>query len=135
MNSGLRRTFVIERASTCGRLVLINSVVTSIVMFILSFFEIPRSILQKLNYFWSRFFWQSDEHKKKIYHLTRWSVICQPRDLEGRGVKDLYVQNQCLLSKWLFKLTNEDGMWPRIMWRKYLKDKTIGQVQKKPRDS
>jgi hypothetical protein len=72
---------------------------------------------------------------RKKYRLTRWSVICQPRDLEGLGVKDLYVQNQCLLSKGLFKLTNEDGMWPRMMWRKYLKDKTIGQVQKKPRDS
>jgi hypothetical protein len=41
-------------------------------------------------------------------------------------VKDLDVQNQCLLSKWLFKLTSEDGMWQRMLQRKYLKHKDIG---------
>lgn len=42
------------------------------------------------------FFWQSDGHKK--YRLARWGVICQPKEIGGLGVKDLDVQNQCLLS-------------------------------------
>ena len=56
--------------SVGGRLVLINSVLSSLPMFMMSFFEIPRGILKKLDYFRSRFFWQSDEHKKK-YRLTK----------------------------------------------------------------
>jgi hypothetical protein len=50
--------------SVGGRLVLLNSVLSSLPMFMLSFFEIPKGVLKKLDYFRSRFFWQSDEHKK-----------------------------------------------------------------------
>jgi len=38
-----------------GRLVLINSVLSSLPMFMLSFFEIPKGVLKKMNYFRSRF--------------------------------------------------------------------------------
>ena len=48
---------------------------------------------------------------------------------------DLKVQNKCLLSKWLFKLTNEDDIWQQILRNKYLKSKTLTQVEKKPGDS
>jgi hypothetical protein len=57
------------------RLVLINSVLTSLPMYMLSFFEIPRGVLKKIDYYRSRFFWQCDEHKKK-YRLTKWSMLC-----------------------------------------------------------
>jgi hypothetical protein len=49
-----------------GRLALINSILSSLPMFMLFFFEGPRGVLKKLDYFRSRIFWQSDEHKKKI---------------------------------------------------------------------
>jgi hypothetical protein len=77
-------------------MVLIELILSSLVMFMLSFFEILRGVLHKLEYYKSRFFWQSDGHKK--YRLARWGVICQPKEIGGLGVKDLDVQNQCLLS-------------------------------------
>ena len=43
-------------------------------MFMLSFFEVPRGVLEKLEYYRSRFFWQSDNHKKK-YRLAKWSIL------------------------------------------------------------
>jgi len=61
--------------------------------------------------------------------------LCQPKDQGGLGIKNLDIQNQCLLSKWLFKLINEDGLWQKLLKRKYIKDKPIGKVQKRPRDS
>jgi hypothetical protein len=45
------------------------------------------------------------------------------------------VQNRCLLSKWLFKLINEEGVWQDLLRRKYVQDGTIPQVQRKLRDS
>jgi hypothetical protein len=42
--------------SVGGRLVLINSVLRSLAMFMLSFFEIPKGIFKKLDYYRSRFF-------------------------------------------------------------------------------
>ena len=52
--------------SVGGRLVLINSVLSSLPMLMLSFFEIPRGIFKKIEYYRSRFFWQNDGHKKNI---------------------------------------------------------------------
>jgi glycopeptide antibiotics resistance protein len=62
-----------------GCFVLINSVLTSLVMFMLSFFEVPRGVLEKIDYYRSRFYWQCEQHKKK-YRLTRWNIICQPKE-------------------------------------------------------
>ena len=64
-----------KHMSVGGRLVLINYVLTSLAMFMLSFFEVPKGILEKLDYYRSSFFWQSDEHKKK-YRLAKWSILC-----------------------------------------------------------
>ena len=41
---------------------------------------------------------------------------------------NLEIQNICLLSKWLYKLVNEDGIWQDLLRKKYLKNKTIGEV-------
>jgi hypothetical protein len=46
--------------SVRGCLVLINSVLHNLLMFMLSFFEIPKGLLEKIDYFYSRFFWQND---------------------------------------------------------------------------
>jgi hypothetical protein len=37
-------------------------------------------------------------------------VFCESRRVGGLGIIDLDVQNKCLLSKWLFKLINEEGL-------------------------
>jgi hypothetical protein len=49
-----------------GKLVLINSVLSSLAMFMLSFFNVPREILHKLDFYRSMFFWQGYNHKKEI---------------------------------------------------------------------
>ncbi|WVZ61813.1 hypothetical protein U9M48_011628 [Paspalum notatum var. saurae] len=100
-------------------------------MFMLSFFAIPKGVLKKLEYFRSRFFWQNDQHKKK-YHLIKWDQVRQPKEQGGLGIIDLEVQNKCLLSKWLFKLANEDGTWQTVIRNKYLRSKPLGSCCKKP---
>jgi hypothetical protein len=40
-----------------------------------------------------------------------------------------------MLSKWLFKLLNEEGVWQQLLHNKYLKHKTLAQVEEKPTDS
>jgi len=117
-----------------GRLVLINSVLSSLPMFMMSFFELPKGVVEKIDCFRSRFYWQNDQHKRK-YRLVKWEVMCQPKDQGGLGIQNLEIQNKCLLSKWLFKLLNEDGMWQELLRNKYIKNKTLGSCEKKPTDS
>jgi hypothetical protein len=45
------------------RLVLINSVLGSLAMYVMSFFEVPKGIIKKLDFYRSsRFFWQGDNN-------------------------------------------------------------------------
>jgi hypothetical protein len=76
---------------------LIHSVLSSLPMFMLSFFEIPKGVLEKIDYFRLRFIWQNDSQKRK-YILTKWSMVYQPKDQGGLGIQNLEIQNQCLLS-------------------------------------
>jgi hypothetical protein len=117
-----------------GRLVLVNSILSSLAVFMLSFFEVPKEVLHKLDFYRSRFFWQGDNHKKK-YRLAKWGIICKPKDQGGLGVLTLELQNQCLLSKWIFSLVNSEGEWQQLIKNKYLRSKTIIQVTRKPGDS
>ena len=64
------------------RLVLINSVLSNMVLYMISFFQFPKGVLHRLDYFQSRFFWQGDSEKKK-YQLANWSVVSRPKDMGG----------------------------------------------------
>jgi hypothetical protein len=92
-----------------GRLILNNLVLSNMVLYMISFFLFPKGVLQKLDYYRSRFFWQGDSEKKK-YRLAKWSVMCSPKDQSKLGIHNLEVKNTALLGKWLFKLLTEEGM-------------------------
>jgi hypothetical protein len=67
---------------------------------------VPVVVLQKLDVIRSHFYWQAGHSKK--YRFTKWKIICQPKEIGGLGVANLATKNVCLLSKWLFKLLNEN---------------------------
>ena len=116
-------------------MILINSVLMSMPMFLLSFFEVPVGVRKRLDFYRSRFFWQGDELKSK-YHLAKWDIICRPKDQGGLGIENLEVKNRCLLSKWLWKLSSgTDATWAQILRSKYLQTKTLSQVTVRPTDS
>ncbi|WVZ95101.1 hypothetical protein U9M48_040905 [Paspalum notatum var. saurae] len=77
-----------KHLSIGGRLTLINSVLSSLPMYMMSFFDVPKGVIRKLDYFRSRFFWQGDEHKKK-YRLAKRSILSQPKDQGGLGIHEL----------------------------------------------
>jgi hypothetical protein len=61
-----------------GRLVLINSVLSSLPMFMLSFFKILKGIIEKIDYFRSRFFWKNNSKKKEVQaHQMEYGVSTQ----------------------------------------------------------
>lgn len=50
-----------------------------------------------------------------------WGTICKPRELGGLGVQDIRNFNHALLSKWIWRIVNdEDAIWNGLMqarWR------------------
>jgi hypothetical protein len=67
--------------------------------------------------------------------LTKWNVIFRPKDQGGLGIEVLEIKNLCLLSKWLDKLINQEGVWQELLHNKYLNNKTLSQVTVQPHDS
>lgn len=112
---------------------MINSVLSSLPMYVMSFFCVPRGLLKKLDYFRSRFFWQQEEKEK--YSLAKWSILCQPKDQGGLGIRDLDIQNKALLSKWLYRLLTTDGTWQQLIRNKYLNAKPLSQAYWRSGDS
>ena len=77
--------------SAGGRLVLINFVLFSLPMYMFCFFEVPRGVLKKIEYFISRFFWQNNLHKKK-YRLIKWGLACQLGTRRFRNSKSRFTE-------------------------------------------
>ncbi|WVZ51380.1 hypothetical protein U9M48_002532, partial [Paspalum notatum var. saurae] len=123
-----------KHLSIGGRLTLINSVLSSLPMYMMSFFDVPKGVIRKLDYFRSRFFWQGDEHKKK-YRLAKWSILSQPKDQGGLGIHELGTKNIALLGKWLYKLLTSEGTWQQLIRNKYLGSTPLSQVEWRPGDS
>ena len=71
-----------------GRLTLLNSYLSSIPIYSMSMYLLPKTILKKIDVIRKRFFWQGGSLKKK-YHLVKWLRICQLKKAGGLGVKDL----------------------------------------------
>jgi hypothetical protein len=122
-----------KHLSIRGKLTLINSVLSSLPMYMMFFFAIPRGVLKKLDYFQSRFFWQQEAKQK--YRLAKWNIMCQPKDQGGLGIRDLDIQNTLLLSTWLYKLLTTDGTWQQLIRNKYLGSKPLSQAFWKAGDS
>jgi hypothetical protein len=71
------------------RLVLINSVLTSLLMFMLSFFEVPKCVLEKIEYFRSRFFGKMTAEKEILTNEMEYNVSTE----RPRWVRDTEYQN------------------------------------------
>ena len=84
------------------------------VLYMISFFQLPKGVLNKVDYFRSRFFWQGDDEKKK-YRLAKWNVVCRPKEYGRLDIHDLQVKNTALLGKWMFKLLSKEGVWKTIL--------------------
>jgi hypothetical protein len=46
--------------------------------------------------------------------------MCRPVEQGGLGIKDLRLYNTCLLSEWLFRLFNEDGLRQNMIMKKHI---------------
>lgn len=81
-----------------GRLILINSMLTSLPLYMMPFYKLPAEVRKRMDFFRSRFLWQSDQGVRE-YHLVGWPMVCLPKDQGGLGMLDLKTINIALLGK------------------------------------
>jgi hypothetical protein len=89
-----------KHMSVSGRTIVINSSITSLNLYMLSFYRLPVGVGKKFNTLSSNFLWLGGAYQKEISFggLVRRLLAKRPRRF---GVLNLGMINMALLSKWL----------------------------------
>ena len=75
---------------------------SSLPMYFLSLFTIPKSVAARLESIQRNFLWGSYEGSFK-YPLVAWENVCLPIEMGGLGIRSVVSFNQALLGKWLWR--------------------------------
>ena len=110
--------------SYAGKLALMNSLVTSLIMFTMGTIRIPPKIVAQLDKIRRHCLWQKrTEDGTKSNSLAAWDMVCRPKKNGGLGVVNLKIQNDALLLKFLHKFYNRhDIPWVHLIWDSYYGD-------------
>ena len=102
-----------------GRVTLIQSTLSSIPIYFLSFFRLPRKVADNLIGMQRSFLWGGGSEQRKIA-WTKWETIYLPKQKGGLGIKDIRTFNKVLLEKWRWDLFHQSKeLWARILASKY----------------
>ncbi|GLT39105.1 hypothetical protein SLA2020_133120 [Shorea laevis] len=102
-----------------GRITLINSVLSSLPVFLMSVFLIPKGTLTSIDKMRRSFLWGGEGEGKKI-NWVKWEKVCKDKECGGLGVRDLRSFNLALMGKWWGRLaTCEGGLWKKVIVAKY----------------
>lgn len=89
----------------------------------MSVFQLPKSIIKRLDAIRRSFFWAAEETCSGAKCLIAWKNVCKEKTFGGLGIKDLHLQNNCLLLKFGFRLLqNPDLPWARWFLQHYSLD-------------
>jgi len=97
-----------------GRTVLVNSVLDSILVYLMSSIQLPPSAIEQMDKKRRAFLWSGDKsgNSSPSSCLIAWIKVCSPKDLGGLGIRDLGIQNIGLLLKLLHRLYNpQSSAW------------------------
>lgn len=76
--------------STRGRLVLIKSTLSSLPIYFMWLFVIPKKVRTRLERIQRNFFWEDTKERRK-FHLVNWVEVCKDKKHGGLGLRHLRV--------------------------------------------
>lgn len=89
--------------SIIGRVQLINSVISSMLVYSFHIYQWPSSLLSDMTKCLRNFVWSGDPDHKKICTVA-WSILCKPREEGGLSVKDPRLVNRASMLHLSWKL-------------------------------
>ncbi|KAJ3686617.1 hypothetical protein LUZ61_015781 [Rhynchospora tenuis] len=111
--------------SKAGRTVLTTSVLSSIPVFFMSVFTLPKWVIKEIDRIRRNFIWKGNSGGGNGIHLVAWDRLCLPKSVGGLGLIDLGSQNVSLLLRWLWRLhTCPDSQWTSLIKQLYGKRST-----------
>lgn len=102
-----------------GRVALINSILTNLLVYHLSFFKALVKYLHEIISIQRNFLWKGFVEKSGIAWIS-WKSVCKSKEEGGLDIKDVSNFNRALLSKWLWWFLKEDkAIWVGILQQRY----------------
>ncbi|RVX18713.1 putative ribonuclease H protein [Vitis vinifera] len=102
-----------------GRLTLIRSTLSSLPVYFMSLFLLPRKVRLGLEKIQRDFLWGGGALEQRP-HLVRWNLVCLERKKGGLGVRNLALMNKALLGKWNWRFAIEsEALWKQAINHKY----------------
>jgi hypothetical protein len=98
-----------------GRVTLIKSTLSNLLMYFLSLFPILASVANRIEKLHRDFLWGGLGEEFK-YHLVSWSKVCSPISEGGLGIRNLRIFNRALLEKWLWHYAHEREVGGNLLW-------------------
>ena len=110
-----KRQYISKR----GRLTLIRSTLSSLLVYFMSLFLLPRKVRMRLEKIQRDFLWGGGALDQRP-HLVRWNLVCLERKKGGLRVRNLALMNKALLGKWNWCFAIEsEALWKQVISHKY----------------
>ncbi|XP_071694959.1 uncharacterized protein [Rutidosis leptorrhynchoides] len=132
IKSTIRKT---EKLSYAGRLMLVNSALSSMHVYWASVFILPAAVLNDIEKLLKGFLWcQEDSARGKA--KVAWKTVCTHKDLGGLGLKPMKEWNEVLILKQLWKIVErKESLWYKWVNTVKLKGRSIWDIQSDYKDS
>ena len=102
-----------------GRLTLIRSTLSSLPVYFMSLFLLPRKVRMRLEKIQRDFLWGGGALEQRP-HLVRWTLVCLEKKKGGLGVRNLALMNKALLGKWNWRFATErEVLWKKVISHKH----------------
>ncbi|XP_060177821.1 uncharacterized protein LOC132607756 [Lycium barbarum] len=111
-----------------GKAMLINSVLQSIPIHLLSAIKPPKCVIKDIHKIFARSFWSSNEDVKKR-HWSAWLNMCYPKHEGGLGFRSIFDVSKAQCAKLWWRFRTVYSLWSNFMWIKYYKKQYPQNVQ------
>ena len=99
--------------SEAGRLQMTNAVFTSLPMFHLGTYLLPKTVIDQIDKYRKHCLWRGSNIGPP---KAAWKMVCLPKEEGGLGVLNLKTQNEAMLLKNLHKFFNKvDTPWVQLI--------------------
>ncbi|RVW51122.1 putative ribonuclease H protein [Vitis vinifera] len=96
-----------------GRITLIKSTLSSIPIYQMSLFRMPKIVVRRLEKLQRDFLWGEGNMERKV-HLVKWEIVCGDKERGGLGLRKLGLLNKALLGVWKEIMKETDWCWDNI---------------------
>ncbi|KAL8168195.1 hypothetical protein V2J09_009694 [Rumex salicifolius] len=119
-----------------GRVVLANSVLQSIPLYVMQSTMVPRSVCDAIDQSVRSFVWGSTQETRKP-HLLAWDKIAKPRKFGGLGLRSMRQSNAAVLAKLGWRAMKEpESIWSRVIRGKYCDGRVdVDMFRPRPKES